>query len=363
MKSDERSTTPIRVLLVDDMFLVRKIVRKEIEKHPGIIVTQEATNGVSVIEKMQDSEFDIVILDVEMPVMNGLETLERIRKTDTKTPIIMFSTLTEKGALTTLEALGKGATDFVAKPTSTDEGSFRKVIDVLVSKILGLSKITHHVGKKINIASSRREGRAQKNRKLGIVAIGASTGGPNALQIVFSEFKTPPPVPIVVTQHMPAMFTKILADKLDSISCVAVCEAEDGMDVLPGHAYIAPGGKHLTFSQKGKIKLNPEGTTNSCRPSVDDMVNSLVNFYRGEALGVMLTGMGADGAKSFKTLSDLGAPILVQDEKTSVIWSMPRNVLELTHADRICSIHEIANEILSYFSEEFSEKGLECNKK
>ena len=360
----------IRVLIVDDAVLVRSRVSKVLSNDPDLEVVGVAANGRIALAKIPQVNPDAIVLDVEMPQMNGLETLAAIRQTYPLLPVIMFSTFTHSGATATLEALSLGANDYATKPSNL--GSLEAVNQHIREELIPKIKL---------FGSHRSEGQGDKgtrgdNGKLAphhsplatrpsplathhsfvatervdIVAIGVSTGGPNALAALLSEFPAEFPVPIAIVQHMPPMFTKLLAERLASKCQIRVDEAYAGALLEPGRAWIAPGNFHAIVERDGKvvrIGINQEPPENSCRPSVDVLFRSIAQVYGAKALAVVLTGMGQDGLRGCEYIREVGGQILVQDRASSVVWGMPSFVANAGLADRVVSLDQMAGEIIS----------------
>ncbi len=376
----------IRVLIVDDAVLVRSRVSKVLSSDPDLEVVGVAANGRIALAKIPQVNPDAIVLDVEMPQMNGLETLAAIRQTYPLLPVIMFSTFTRSGATATLEALSLGANDYATKPSNL--GSLEAVNQHICQELIPKIKLfgshraegqgdkgTRGQGDK----GTRRQGEQLQSKitprastegteatqwlqnpkskidslttgRVDIVAIGVSTGGPNALAALLSEFPAEFPVPIAIVQHMPPMFTKLLADRLASKCQIRVDEAFAGALLEPGGAWIAPGNFHAIVERDGKvvrIGINQEPPENSCRPSVDVLFRSIAQVYGAKALAVVLTGMGQDGLRGCEYIREVGGQILVQDRASSVVWGMPSFVANAGLADRVVSLDQMAGEIIS----------------
>jgi two-component system, chemotaxis family, protein-glutamate methylesterase/glutaminase len=338
--------TPIRVLVVDDSVVVRKLLSQALSTSPEIELAGTASSGAIALAKIPQLNPDLMTLDVEMPGLNGLQTLIEIRKLYPRLPVIMFSTLTEQGAGVTLEALSLGASDYMTKPTNAESlaAAMEEVRCALIEKIVALGH--RHVASAPTVSPAKRP---LIDRHIGILAIGTSTGGPNALAAVVPRLPADFPVPVVIVQHMPPLFTRLLAERLGGQSKLSVHEAEAGRAVEPGQAWIAPGGYHMTVRRKGMgavIDLNQEAPENSCRPAVDVLFRSVAQAYGSDVLAVVMTGMGSDGARGAAKIRDAGGEILVQDEPSSVVWGMPGAVVSLGLADHICPLPELSHEIV-----------------
>ena len=346
-----------RVLLVDDAVVVRKALSVAIDQDHELEVAATAVNGRVALAKFTALKPDIVLLDIEMPEMNGLETVRELRKIDGRVPIIMFSSLTEQGAAVTMEALSLGATDYVTKPSNVDMTATLEAISrELIPKIRALchlpelhssagpaAKAPTHVSALPMPARSRLLAPVQ------VVAIGVSTGGPDALAHVVPAFPADFPVPVVIAQHMPAIFTSQLAARLSTKSQLPVRECVSGEPLVPGRIVIAPGDFHMVVNQENGVSVlrtHQGPKENFCRPSVDVLFRSIATVYGARTLAVILTGMGQDGLKECDTLRRLGARIYVQDEATSVVWGMPGFVARAGLADKILPLNQIGLEIV-----------------
>lgn len=336
----------IRVLVVDDSVVIRRIVAEVISTDPSCEVVGTAANGKIALAKITQVNPDIVTLDVEMPEMDGLETLQELRKTHKTLPVIMFSALTERAASSTLRALTLGATDYVTKPSGgAPAEAVQRVKDDLLPKIHAFAATSTKFStepKKAVVAAPRSVSSIE------VLAIGCSTGGPNALATVFAKLPPKLPVPILITQHMPPLFTRLLADRLRANSPVCVREARGGEEVLPGDAWIAPGDHHMVLVRDGnklRIALNQAPQENSCRPAVDVMFRSIAEHYGGNTLGVVLTGMGQDGFRGCELIREAGGQIVVQDEASSVVWGMPGFIARAGLADAIVPLDDVDLEI------------------
>lgn len=335
---------PIRVMVVDDSVVIRRLLTDIIEADPDFEVIGTASNGRIAVDKMTRVRPDVLTLDVEMPVMDGIETLRELRSRGLSTPTVMFSTLTERGASATLDAMQLGAADYVTKPSNS--GSFdearERVRDELLPKLRGLGRRIVPTAAALRSGSlAARPGTAPR---CDLVAIGASTGGPTALAEIFQAIPGDLAVPIVVTQHMPPVFTGLLAKRLHALGGVAVVEAEHGSKLEPGRAHVAPGDHHLVLERAGDdvvVVLNQDPPENSCRPAVDPMFRSVAQVYGARALGVVLTGMGHDGLAGARWLKEADAQVFVQDAASSVVWGMPGSVAEAGLADAVLPLESM----------------------
>lgn len=341
----------VRVLVVEDSAVARRILVDTLSSDKELEVVEPAADGKIALARIQDTRPDIVTLDVEMPVMNGLETLSRIRESFQTLPVIMYSRWTDRGTGTTLDALCRGASDYVFKPEA--EGSpekFRENIKTdLVPRIKALYAESRLWANPLApVSPIRVTRRARSGSMVEVLAVGASTGGPNALVTLLAALGKHSSLPIVIVQHMPPMFTKLLAERLSRESPLQVREAEEGVDLLPGCAWLAPGQRHLIVQKNSKgvhLSLTKDPPENSCRPSVDVLFRSVAQVYGDRAIGVVLTGMGQDGLRGAQALKDAGSRVIAQDEKTSVIWGMPGSVARAGLADEIMPLGDIARKI------------------
>ncbi len=342
----------IRVLVVDDSVVVRRILRDALEGDPLLEVVGVAANGRIGLSMVEQLSPDVVTLDIEMPEMDGLEVLRHLQRSYPRLPVIMFSTLTQRGAAATLDALALGARDYVTKPANVGNVTtgIERIREELIPKIKALCGVAE-----VTAISSRNVG--QKPFRLPdvassieIVAIGTSTGGPNALTAVLPQLPANFPVPVVVVQHMPPTFTKFLADRLDASCQLRVAEAGRDQELAPGTVWIAAGDFHMSVYAEGtrrRLRTHPGAPENSCRPAVDVLFRSVAETYGGHSLAVVMTGMGQDGLRGAERLRMKGAQIIAQDEATSIVWGMPGFVVEAGLADRVLPLPEIGPEIIS----------------
>jgi two-component system chemotaxis response regulator CheB len=318
----------IRILVVDDSVVIRKLLSETLSEDRALVVVGVASDGRIGLAKIVQLKPDLVTLDIEMPVMDGLQTLTELRKLYPKLPVIMFSTLTEHGAAATLDALSLGASDYATKPSNTGSSAvaIERVRAELIPKIKALCGIAPL--KLLPLPRTRVpvKARVRSNERIDIVAIGTSTGGPNALAEVLPRIPADFPVPIVVVQHMPPIFTRLLAERLANRSAIPIEEAGAGAVLSPGHAWIAPGNFHMKVIRKGieaRVSLNQGPQENSCRPAVDVLFRSVAAAYGAHVLGIVMTGMGSDGVLGAQDIRDAGGDLIIQDEATSVVWGMP----------------------------------------
>lgn len=350
----------IRLLTADDSAVVRRLVSESIKNCSRIEIVAAARNGREAVSLYEQHQPDVVLLDVEMPVMDGISALRELRKINRNVPVLMFSALTIRGAEATLDALSMGANDYVAKPGRAEsiEQSMAYVQRELVPRILHWGSrftgpTTQPQAVKPVAAEPARPVAAAPRRSaapVDVIAIGSSTGGPNALATVLDGLPGDLSVPVLIVQHMPPVFTKLLAERLNRSSALTVLEAQDGMPIRPGEALIAPGGYHMTVATAGlerKVQLNQEPPENSCRPSVDALFRSVAHIYGANTQAVIMTGMGKDGLEGCRLLRQQNARILSQDEASCVVWGMPKAVCDAGLADRIVPLGDIHVELIS----------------
>lgn len=331
---------PVRVLLVDDSATMRALLRHAISKDPGLTVVGEASDTVDAREKIKLLDPDVVTLDVEMPGMNGLEFLEKIMRLR-PTPVVMISNHTAPGAAATIAALEIGAFECIPKPGGAMGDTFALLPDLL----------RQAAAAKHQISSSRAGQGARPSNGVGerradwpeLIAIGSSTGGVEALLTVMADFPADCP-PTLIVQHMPANFTAPFAARLDRASKATVTEARNGDTLQPGHVYVARGGTHLTLNRNTCLFVDGE-TVSGHKPSVDVLFGSVADKFKGRAAGVILTGMGRDGAEGMLRMRRAGARTLAQDEATSLVYGMPRVAHEIGAAEKQVPLGKIAREI------------------
>jgi two-component system chemotaxis response regulator CheB len=319
---------PVRIMVVDGSVVIRKLLADTLAQDRALEVVGTASDGRIALAKLLQLKPDVVTLDIEMPVMNGLETLAEIRKSHPKLPVIMFSTLTEHGAAATLDALSLGASDYATKPSNTGSAAIavERIRTELIPKIKALCGLGATRIPRASQSTSPIKARPRSASRVDIVAIGSSTGGPNALAEVLPRLPADFPVPIVIVQHMPPIFTRLLAERLASRSAIPVEEGTAGAAIPPRHAWIAPGNFHMKVVRSGKtlnLGLNQRPPENSCRPSVDVLFRSVATACGGNVLAVVMTGMGADGVVGAQEIRRAGGNVIIQDEKSSVVWGMP----------------------------------------
>ncbi|MEN8188289.1 MAG: chemotaxis response regulator protein-glutamate methylesterase [Thermodesulfobacteriota bacterium] len=365
--------TKLRVLVVDDTIVYRKVVSDILSELPGVEVVGVAHNGKIAISKIKSLKPDLLTLDIEMPVMNGLEVLAELKKNYPKTGAIMLSTLTDDGSFMTMKALELGAFDFILKPQSTTQQEGKNAIKQALAPILTAFSRSQNktVGRKPFVAQRQRtvlqkktavsrpsadgstktsKTEGQRRGKSEIVTIGISTGGPNALTQMLPMLPGDLGVPVVIVQHMPPVFTKSLANSLNGKCALNIKEAQEGEPILANTVYIAPGGKQMKLvagldGSKRLIKLTNDPPENSCRPSADYLFRSVGDYYVGRATAVIMTGMGSDGTRGLEVLKNKGAFIIAQNEATCVVYGMPKTPVESGMANIVVPLNKIAGEI------------------
>jgi len=352
---------PIRLLIVDDSALVRKLLTQMLGKDRDIEVVGTAADPYAAREKIKLLNPDVITLDIEMPRMDGLTFLENLMRLRPM-PVVMVSSLTQKGADATLRALELGAIDFVGKPKIDVAGSLAGYADELIAKVKMaagarvsppssaprpqlLRADARHTADAVLPASSGRRVLRTTER---IIAIGASTGGTEAIREILEVLPAGAPA-IVISQHIPAAFSKPFAERMNRTSAMSVCEIQDGQYILPGHVYIAPGDRHLLVERDGaryRCRLSDGPAVNRHRPSVDVMFRCVAQNVGPNATGVILTGMGDDGARGLKEMLDAGASTIAQDEASSVVWGMPGAAVRLEAAQHVIPLQRIPELVL-----------------
>lgn len=352
--------SPIKVLVVDDSGVIRRMVQEILDADPRIQVVGTAANGQIALAKIDELEPDAVTLDIEMPVMDGIACLRALRKKHSRLPVVMFSTLTERGASGTMDALAAGASDYVTKPSNV--GSFaesrQNISEQLIPKLVALTgsrrlSARARVPAPATPVTERPGTGTARTTPFGVLAVGSSTGGPDALAKVLAGLPRDLSVPVVIVQHMPPVFTRMLAQRLDGICPLTVTEAEEGAPVERGRVLVAPGGKHLEVATRGTgvvARLTEAPPENFCRPAVDVLFRSVSTVYRNRALAVVLTGMGKDGALGATVLRKGGGEVYAQDEPSSVVWGMPGAVVSAGQADRVLPLDDMASQITAALS-------------
>lgn len=359
----------IRVLVVDDTVVYRKIVSDVLMEMPNVEVIGTAYNGKSAMLKIKTLQPDLLTLDIEMPEMNGLQVLEQLQNEAPQVGAIMLSTLTQQGGAMTMRALELGAFDFIPKPQSGTMAENKEAVktalapmlkafqrsQLIKNKLAGFSKGAPVIRPQWRPPPKTLKTAICKPGNASIIAIGISTGGPNALSQMLPQIPRDIGVPIVIVQHMPPFFTQSLAKSLDNKCAIEVREAQNAEPLLPNVAYIAPGGKQMKVIAGGDgkqriIKITDDAPENNCKPSVDYLFRSVADHYVGRATGVIMTGMGSDGTAGLKLLKNNGATIIAQDESTCVVFGMPKEPIESGIADVVAPLDQIATEIIKTIS-------------
>ena len=361
----------IKVLVVDDTIVYRKAVSDVLQEIPGVDVVGVAHNGKIALSKIRTLKPDLLTLDIEMPEMNGIEVLEHLRREAPNVSAIMVSTLTSEGGHMTMKALELGAYDFLLKPNTTNIVDSKKQLRTMLTPLIkafqtGRTTVGSMGGGRPNnkrtppprrprpaarVTASAPSARGVRRSKSEIIAIGISTGGPNALGKMMPMLPGDLGVPVVLVQHMPPVFTKSLAASLNAKCALTVKEAENGEPILPNIAYIAPGGQQMklvasTDGQNRLIKLTNDPPENSCRPSVDYLFRSVADYYVGRTTAVIMTGMGSDGTKGLEILKQKGAVVIGQDQSSCVVYGMPKAPAEKGLVDVVAPLDRIAAEIV-----------------
>jgi two-component system chemotaxis response regulator CheB len=359
-------TDPYRVMIVDDSAVIRGLLKRALESDPAITVIASVSNGQQALTTVVRHDIEIIVLDIEMPVMDGMTALPLLLSAKPGVQVLMASTLTRKNAEISLRAMTSGAADYVTKPSSTSElhsaDSFKRE---LVDKVKALAAAGRRGRGRIVPRAPHKAADAAAPRKIGVayapaslrlrpaptqvpdvIAIGSSTGGPQALFEMLGHIGSDIKQPILITQHMPATFTALLAEHITKASKIPASEGKDGDAILPGHIYVAPGEHHMVV-ERGKtanyIRLNTDPPENYCRPAVDPMLRSMIKIYGPRLLVVILTGMGADGQKGSAAAVEAGASVIAQDEATSVVWGMPGAVATAGLCSAVLPLPEIAS--------------------
>ncbi len=339
---------PIRVLVVDDSAFMRKVVTEILSRDPALCVAGQARDGADALVKLDALRPDVVTLDIEMPVLDGLGALAEIMRRRPPTPVVMLSSLTQAGADATLRCLDGGAVDFVGKPSGSISLDIEKVAAELTAKVKAAAgarlapKAARPAAAEKPAAQTAAAPPRPAGGKIAALAIGASTGGPRALQALVPLLPADLAVPIVIVQHMPPGFTASLAQRLEQMSPFRVREAASGDRLRPGEILVAPGGRHLVFDSAGVAHLTDEPPIHGVRPAVDITLSSLAQLYGPRLLAVLLTGMGRDGARGMKLTADKGGLTLAEDESTCVVYGMPKAAFEIGGVHRLLPLPEIA---------------------
>jgi len=353
----KRQTTKrtIRVLIVDDSALVCEILKDRLSKESGIEVVGTAPDPYAARDKIVQLRPDVMTLDVEMPRMNGVEFLRRLMP-QYPIPVIMVSSLTKKGTRIAIESLEAGAVDFVTKPSANlGRGQENMLIELCTKiKIASTANVSHWKDKRAYLSSEKRILPTKEFKKSDewVIAIGASTGGIEAITEIVSKFPSLTPG-VIIVQHMPPMFTTMFADRLNTKSAMLVKEAENGDIIKPGLVLVAPGDKHLHVERLGKtfrVKISNEDKVCGHRPSVEVMMQSIAKHVGAKSIGIMLSGMGSDGASGMLAMNKAGARTIAQDEATSVVFGMPKEAYKCGGAERLMPLQKIAAEVIKILS-------------
>jgi two-component system chemotaxis response regulator CheB len=331
------------VLVVDDSVVVRRVVTRALAGERGMDVVGSARDGRDALAKVESLRPDVVILDLEMPVMGGLEALPEIRRRHPELPVIIYSHLTSPAAAATLQALALGATEFALKPSADGIGLAEESIRVeLLPLIRALVAPRERASVFVPSAPAAPRG------VIAAVVIAVSTGGPNALAAVIPRLPRDLPVPVLIVQHMPPLFTKTLSERLDRASALSVVEAASGDDVVAGCVYVAPGGRHMALSRAGAkvvVVVHDGPPENSCRPAGDVLFRAAVDVYGAQVLAVVMTGMGRDGLAGAKAVHDAGGMVMAQSKSSSVIASMPGAVVDAGIVDAVVPLDDLSSEL------------------
>lgn len=350
--------SPVRVMIVEDSVVVRGLLTRWLESDGEIHVVQSVSDGAQAIERLPHCKAEVVILDIDMPIMDGLKALPKLLELDPLVKVVMSSALTRHNAQISLQALSLGASDYIAKPDTTrgvtTSESFRydlvEKVKALGAAARGYSMPNTEAGLAAQMRTARPQLHAVSSAAPKIIAIGASTGGPQALMRVLAEVAPATTVPILITQHMPPMFTTILAEHLSKITQRPAREARVGEIPESGTIYVAPGGHHLLarrLSANVVLDLDDGPAENFCKPAVDPMFRSLAAAFGPNVLGVVLTGMGHDGREGARAIVEAGGTVIVQDEASSVVWGMPGSVAAAGLASAILPLDEIASRLIT----------------
>jgi two-component system chemotaxis response regulator CheB len=351
MPAPAGGATVARVMICDDSATIRGAIARMLEADPGIQVVAKVSNGRMAVDELSRTKVDVLILDIEMPVLDGMAALPLLLRADPDLRVIMASTLTTRGADIAMRALGLGAADYVPKPTSVGSEGDDRFRQEITSKVKGLARLRNRAAVPTRAAATIVT-RPTPVFKAKMLAIGSSTGGPQALFTLVQALGRSVNVPVILTQHMPATFTPILAEHITRLGGLPCAEAKDGEPILPGRIYLAPGDKHLIIEGTGKAdsvaraRLSTDPPENFCRPSVDPMLRSASSVCDGRVLIAMLTGMGHDGLAGTRQVVEAGGAAVAQDEATSVVWGMPGAVATAGLCHAVLPLPKIAPKLL-----------------
>ncbi len=352
-----QTRAPIKVMIVDDSVVIRRILKNGLDASESVQVVSTAENGKIALENIKLFHPDVVLLDIEMPEMSGIETLTHIKANYPAIVVIMCSSLTEHGAKTTLDCLALGASDYIAKLSSAELSFSGKLdasklfIDELLLKITSCSHYSD-IEAPVKIKTTQRT--HNNPDSIDVIAIGASTGGPEALMKLLKTFPPNFSTPILIVQHMPPMFTRLLAERLDTISNLRVCEAQHGQRVMDSTVYIAPGDRHMIIEKLGAdcfVRLLDEPPINHIKPCVDRLFGSVATVYKQYCLAVVMTGMGMDGLAGCQQIKDAGGLIYIQDKASSVVWGMPGAIANKGLEDKQVGLSDMTAAIVSVVKE------------
>jgi len=346
-----RPAHAIRVMICDDSAVIRGAVANMLAGNPGIEVVAKVSNGRAAVDALKVQNIDVAVLDIEMPVMDGLTALPLMMAACPSLSVIMASTLTTRGAEVTMKALRLGAADYLSKPSASAVTADQRFAQELIAKVRGLARLRRAAPTgtaeappaSITLRPAPRE-------KARLLAVGSSTGGPNALFALVQSLHPSLPVPVVITQHMPPAFTPILAQHIDRLNILPCAEAKDGDVLEPGKILLAPGDKHLLVHRQGArlvARLSDGPQENFCRPSVDPMLRSACEAMDGRVLVAMLTGMGQDGLLGTRQIIEAGGALVAQDEASSVVWGMPGAVVRAGLAHAVLPLPQIGAKLIA----------------
>ncbi len=332
----------MKVLVVDDSAFMRKIVTQMIDSDPELTVVGTAFDGLNALQKIPEVRPDVITLDVNMPRMDGLTTLQKIMK-QSPVPVIMLSATTQEGAEITFKALKLGAVDYIQKPSGQISLDIERVRNELVEKI----KTASHANLVTHKEAARPRVSIKREFTDKIITIGASTGGPPALEEILCHLPKNIP-PILIVQHMPVGFTELFAKRLDRQCSFNVKEAEQDDKIKQGLALIAPAGYHMTVTGDGRIELDDGHTIHGVRPAVDPMMRTIAEVYQSDVIGVILTGMGRDGAQGMRAIKDNGGRTIAQNKETCTVFGMPKTAIEEGTADKILPLSKIPEQLTKW---------------
>ncbi|HEX4351919.1 MAG TPA: chemotaxis response regulator protein-glutamate methylesterase, partial [Polyangiales bacterium] len=338
----------IRVMVVDDSVVIRQVVCDALRGDAGIEIAGQAQNGRVALEKLLTTQVDVITLDLEMPEMDGLTTLNELKKLHPKIPVVVFSTLTERGASATLEALSRGASDYVCKPSGQRNltTTMEKIREELIPKIRALhTRAQMKFGAVKPPPMAAPIGQSIPPGPVQLIVIGVSTGGPAALAEVIPRLPANLPQPVLIVQHMPATFTRVLAERLNGTSKLRVREATHQERIVPGRVYIAPGDNHMRVAgspREAWLTLDKGQAENGCRPAADPLFTTAAQVFGAGVMGVVMTGLGHDATKGAAAIRKVGGHIWVQDEASATVWGMPGSIVQAGYATRILPLTQIA---------------------